>query len=364
MPPAATQQERNFNTLPRNYAEEAQASAGEAQQLAKRPESEAAPDETFNLLSTEDEYPVGFFKYVVSEIVVEALPCTQMPPASNLIPMLNTGLFLRSYEYLEDALDCDFLTGRALVGGRKFIQAVEVFRRLEEHLLGGTEFGSQNARVLEKAAKIEVLIADCSSQHTQLAEKLHSLRRATHLYMRREPAGRAPAPSGRELAWHKQEEDVYAELLTLQPHLIKFVLKGLGERVEPIRIAFLKTLEFLLDTLGCSLEMFAVHVLRTIIATYPSQAGAGGVPEAANTSAISGSSLVDSHEFFLIEPGVPPGVAEERRAGRAGERVNDQTIAASTVAFSNVLKNLYNHLLESYLGVLSSTSSNILHTLF
>ena len=44
--------------------------------------------------------------------------------------------------------------------------------------------------------------------------------------------------------------------------------------------------------------------------------------------------------------------------------MNDQTIAASTAAFSHVLKNLYNHLLESYLGVLSSTSSNILHTLF
>ena len=95
--------------------------------------------------------------------------------------------------------------------------------------------------------------------------------------------------SSREPSWHKQDEDVYAELLELQPHLIKFILKGLGERVEPIRIAFLKTLEFVLDTLGCSLEMFAVHVLRTIIATYPSHSGTSA-PEAANTSAISGGS--------------------------------------------------------------------------
>ena len=124
------------------------------------------PDDTFNMLSTEDEFPVSFFKYMVSEIIIEALPCTQMPPASNLIPMLNTGLFLRSYEYHEDALDCDFLTGLALVGGRKFVQAVEVFRRLEDHLLGTIDFASPNTRVLDKAAKIEVLIADCSSQHT------------------------------------------------------------------------------------------------------------------------------------------------------------------------------------------------------
>lgn len=47
-----------------------------------------------------------------------------------------------------------------------------------------------------------------------------------------------------------QEEDIYSELLKLQPDLLDWILSNLNEKGEPIRIAFLKSLEFLLDTLG------------------------------------------------------------------------------------------------------------------
>ena len=40
--------------------------------------------------------------------------------------------------------------------------------------------------------------------------------------------------------------------------------------IEAIRLAALKTLEFLLDTLGCSLGESLVQIFVTIIRTYPS----------------------------------------------------------------------------------------------
>ena len=52
------------------------------------------------------------------------------------------------------------------------------------------------------------------------------------------------------LGQYIQEEDTYFELLKLQPNLLDWILSNLDEKIEPIRIAFLKALEFMLDTLG------------------------------------------------------------------------------------------------------------------
>jgi hypothetical protein len=49
--------------------------------------------------------------------------------------MLNAVFVLRKFGYEEDALDADFITALALISCRKFVQACELFRRIERQIL-------------------------------------------------------------------------------------------------------------------------------------------------------------------------------------------------------------------------------------
>lgn len=113
-----------------------------------------------------------------------------------------------------------------------------------------------------------------------------------------------------------QEEDIYTELLKLQPDLIDWILLNLNENDEPIRVAFLKSLEFLIDTVGCSLGNYICKILKSII-----------------------------------------------KQVNVTHKQNNNSLSPRKV-FNQTLKNIYNHFLESFLSVLSSLSSEILLALF
>lgn len=114
-----------------------------------------------------------------------------------------------------------------------------------------------------------------------------------------------------------QEEDIYTELLKLQPDLLEWILMNLNEKVEPIRIAFLKSLEFLIDTLGCSLGTYTSKILKSVIKNVH---------------------MAQNH--------------------------NKESNRQTKSAFDQTLKNVYNHFLETFLSVLSSMSNEILLELF
>ena len=67
-----------------------------------------------------------------------------------------------------------------------------------------------------------------------------------------------------------KEEEAYKHLLKLQPYLVHVLLMNIDNHVQAIRMASVKTLEFLFDTLGCNLDDSLTQILVAIIKTYPS----------------------------------------------------------------------------------------------
>jgi hypothetical protein len=228
-----------------------------------------------------------------------------MPSGSNMIKMLNISSIFKNYKYVDEYYDSVFLTGLTLVSARKYVQSVEFFRTIQKHIFNilhgipddfyqheekktvdvkskeiSDNFSPDSdskitkltlKKLIHKAAKLEILIADCCSQHSQLytcaydnqlQEKLDAFKKAAVLYRiksLKEFKEQVPLYSYNSLnrssketkmGQYIQEEDIYTELLKLQPDLLDWILLNLNEKVELIRIAFLKSLEFLLDTLG------------------------------------------------------------------------------------------------------------------
>ena len=312
------------------------------------------------------------FNSVIHKMTVVALPCTQMPSGSNMVKMLNISSFFKKFGYVEEYYESLFLTGLTMVSSRKYVQSVEFFRQIQKYIFNTlndipdeiskidwnainpyldrdiqmTELESRSITsvfayssstpeikfrtLIRKAAKIEILIADCCSQHSQVQEKLDAFKNATLLYKinslemfrkiitpksyksLNKPYNETKMPLGQYI----QEEDTYSELLKLQPNLLNWILSNLDESIEPIRISFLKALEFMLDTLGCSLGPHINEILGTVI-------------KHVNISQI----------------------------------VKSKTKSTNSV-FHQTLKNIYNHFLESFLSVLSSMSNQILLSLF
>jgi|LauGreDrversion4_2_1035121.scaffolds.fasta_scaffold118235_1 hypothetical protein len=61
-------------------------------------------------------------------------PCFRIPPTNALIPLMNTSFLMGSKGLKDQRRDIDFLVGLSLISGRKFIQACEIFRRLESDM--------------------------------------------------------------------------------------------------------------------------------------------------------------------------------------------------------------------------------------
>ena len=76
-----------------------------------------------------------------------------------------------------------------------------------------------------------------------------------------------------------KQEEAYKYLLKLHPHLIQVLLMNIDSHVQAVRMASLKTLEFLFDTLGCNLDESLLQILVAIIKTYPSMTKRSNVPQ-------------------------------------------------------------------------------------
>jgi hypothetical protein len=184
---------------------------------------------TSNLMETDE---CETLKQKIDEIVVHAFSCTQMPSGSNMIKMLNISGIFKNQGFVEEYYQSIFFSGLTMVSARKYVQSVEFFRIIQKHifntlhnipddieestksignLLGKSfteklqgdtkmivrQVSSQSLHseskpeeiskqafknLIHRAAKLEILIADCCSQHSQLQEKLEAFKRAAILY--------------------------------------------------------------------------------------------------------------------------------------------------------------------------------------
>ncbi len=314
------------------------------------------------------EDPVAAARSCVSKISVRGIVGQQVPPASYAIPLINLHAMLEMTHRKEFTKEVEYLIALALISGRRFIQACEILRKIEAQLLaqaqaearlsprGSCPGGMSNVahkspayRLLNMAAVLELMVADCMNPHFQLYEKLNAFKRACELYqgMRIEPAGLV-APT------KFSPEDVYTTLVRMHPCLTRLVLSNMAEPAEAQRAAMLKCLDFILENMGCSLGVYVIHILKTLIGTYPNSSVPQFATDSFNVSMIS------------ISSGFPhPGVSPRREHRSRDEAVSPSgTVIVVGEQAAAKCAGLYNHLLDTYVSVLSSISSQILQKLF
>jgi hypothetical protein len=118
---------------------------------------------------------------------------------------------------------------------------------------------SNSYKLMQKAAKLDILIADCMQSPIHLGEKIEAFRRATELYLGMRVPG-IPFKTQNTLPNNPgiSSEDAYTALSKLSPYLIKMLLRTIGDKVDSVKIASLKSIEFLLEIMGCSLDSYIV----------------------------------------------------------------------------------------------------------
>lgn len=65
------------------------------------------------------------------------------------------------------------------------------------------------------------------------------------------------------------DDEAHKILIKLHPHLIRILLSNINTKVEALKVAVLKSIEFLIDQLGCNLDQYLMQILISVIKTYP-----------------------------------------------------------------------------------------------
>ena len=170
--------------------------------------------------------------------------------------------------------------------------------------------------------------------------------------------------------YQKQEyfyEDVHSILTKISPYLIKMLLELVRNDEQEVQIAALRGLEFLLEKLGCTLDNFMIDILRSIVLIYPNKKTSDLLNEPMSHS--------PSGTFPPISEPVDKGFhskhgrkdIKSQDFTKIKERGVKATIVKNKVAVEcsfKVMKKLIQVLLDKYVSVLSSISSNILHQIF
>ena len=270
--------------------------------------------------------PIKLFWSFFTNVQVHGFGLNVSPNASSVIPLLNIAELFNKHKRAEDLHETNILLGLSLINARRFLQAAEVLRK-------SALFFQKKPGKAFKAAKIQLLIAEAIKQPSMINEKMQAYFKATELFLGKSLNSNAPLVISCNY-------DVYTALLRINPHLCKFLVKMLYEKLDPLKIAALRGLEFLMEYLGCSISSQLALILKTIILTYPLQpTHETEVFLPLSTPIQSQIPTVKSHE-------IPREMGPE----------NQQT--------QKLLVDIYNHLLESFLNVLTSASSFLLRGLF
>ena len=147
--------------------------------------------------------------------------------------------------------------------------------------------------------------------------------------------------------------DTYTTLLKLCPYLSKFLLKTLDESIDPLRLSAIRGLEFLIEYLGCTINLHLPLILKQIVLTYPQSQGTIGSEQNYNDTLSSQNEQSSSNRAQQLQH------AHQQHAFGSQSHLNTQQSAQQRVMFD-----MYHRLLDSFLNLLASASSQILKSIF
>jgi hypothetical protein len=369
---------RNFNSIPRNYNDNSDNSkSGTDTEEGKK---EGNSDNLDCKTPTESGAQKGA---PLISITIEG--AKGMQSKINLIPLFNIkSLFLRN-KRVQEALEIEYMIGISLICSRRYVQALESFKRVQAKILNDiksdlkdTNRGELTTEMfikretqdpkeaklyseLMRAAGLEILIAECYNAQSKELEKIYSFKRATELYL-----GMFVEPC----EFEKQEyyyEDVHSTLTKIAPYLIKMLLDMVKHEEQEIHLAALRGIEFLLEKLGCTLDSYMIDILRSIVTIYPKKKASDIVNEPLSHSPSEAFPPIDQSENTNMTP------KHQRKDAKSNDFAKSQLrgIKAQVVNVKNTIelsfkasKKLIQVILDKYVSVLSSISSNILHQIF
>lgn len=214
---------------------------------------------------------------------------------------------------------------------------------------------------MRRAAELEILIAECYNAQNKELEKIYSFKRATELYL-----GMLVQPN----EYQQQEyyvEDVHSVLTKISPFLVRMLLEMLKNEEQEIQIATLRGIEFLLEKLGCTLDNYMIDILRGIINIYPNKKASEINNEplshspSDSFSPINSPSSKDLSSKHSRKDAKSQDYSKYKAKGVKAQLIqNKATVDCSLKA----MKKLVQVILDKYVSVLSSISSNILHQIF
>jgi len=165
--------------------------------------------------------------------------------------------------------------------------------------------------------------------------------------------------------------DIYTALLKLCPVLSKLLVKCLNDKLEPLRMAAIRTLEFLLDLLGSSMGPYLPHILKHIFLTYPNQSFLNLDSNRENFGMADLNPLdVPLNNSSTKKKDGKGGNAHKRGSGAKGSsNPMSSGVQASPRAEQNyvnfkAMADVYNHMLETFLNFLPNLSSQTLQVIF
>lgn len=367
---------RNFNSIPRNYNDNSESakSGSDTEEGKKEVASENIEGKTLAESGSQKGAPLA-------SITIDG--ARGMQSKINLIPLFNIkSLFLRNNRF-QEALEIEYMIGLSLICSRRYVQALESFKRVQAKILKSikldlkdtsrgelttemfTKRESQDPKEAKfysemmRAASLEILIAECYNAQSKELEKIYSFKRATELYL-----GMFVEPN----EFEKQEyyyEDVHSTLTKIAPFLIKMLLDLVKHEEQEIHLAALRGVEFLLEKLGCTLDSYMIDILRNVVIIYPKKKAIDIINEPLSHSPSEVFPPFDQSDNTDKTP------KHQRKDAKSHDFEKSKGIKAQAIKVKNTLdlsfkasKRLIQVILDKYVSVLSSISSNILHQIF
>lgn len=184
----------------------------------------------------------------------------------------------------------------------------------------GASLLNNNKKNLLRAAKIELLIADATGHPSMMHDRIQAYHKAAAYF-----TGNVTIDAD------LKHYDLYTAMLMISQPLMCFLIKSMYDRFEPVKLAAIKALEFVLESLGCSIGNYLPQLIKSIISTYPGHEGQSNL------------------HYNPLSCRVGISLEEEQcRSTRNGKLVSDHQ----------------HHLLESILNLVPALSRNICRQLF
>ncbi|KAL4490312.1 hypothetical protein ABPG72_004351 [Tetrahymena utriculariae] len=368
------------------------------------------------------------FKKLFDSIQIYGYSLFLSPPSNQGINLLNISNLFQKNNRKEEAVETDIILGYSLMSQRKYIQAAEIFKRcslyfykqyentaqkknnLQENfqstpkqafqdtqkpltfspnqkndfnedtfnqtnIFSSTNYqgcGTSNQKLL-RAAKLELLVADCIRQPQLQNQKVQAYLRATEYFQ------------GQRLNINlsQQNADPYTNILILCPYLCKFLLRTLDERIDPLRISAIKGVEFLIENLGCTISNQLPQILKQVILTYPLIPAFSIEPnkqfdeeeDYQEEDEEDNEDIIDRYEDGNFQEIEHEGNEEEDQFARSTKRPKKakkgngfnnfpKSLQSQASINQKVIFDMYHHLLDQFLNLLASASSQILRSIF